>query len=120
MELRDIQRIQREFDEEYFQEFWKIEDYEDFLDRLEYLVVALTGEVGEFANIVKKMRREYMHLSNKRSDYMDKLREELVDIFIYTVITANLLDMDIEEEFLKKLEYNRRRFKKYREAGDDT
>jgi len=94
MELGELQRIQKEFDMEYFPEFWRIEGYEDFLDRLEYLVVALAGEVGEFANIVKKMRREYMHLGVEERDRLDQLREELIDIFIYTVITANLLEME--------------------------
>ncbi len=117
MELRELQKIQKEFDLEYFPEFWRIEGYEDFLDRLEYLVVALAGEVGEFANIVKKMRREYMHLGLEERERLDQLREELIDIFIYTVITANLLEMDLEEWFRKKLSLNRERFDRYRDNG---
>jgi len=113
MELRDIQRMQKDFDLEYFREFWEIEGYEDFLDRLEYLVVALTGEIGEFANLVKKLRREYMHMGIEKNEYVSRLREELTDIFIYTLIAANLLDMDLEEWFKKKMEFNRERFKKY-------
>ncbi len=113
MELKDLQKLQKEFDLKYFPEFWRIEDYEDLLDRLEYLTVALAGEVGEFANLVKKMRREYLHRKVEKRDIMGDLKEELTDVFIYVLIAANLLDMDLEEWFHKKSSHNRDRFKKY-------
>ncbi len=113
MELKDLQEIQKDFDMKYFPEFWRIENYEDFLDRLEYLTVALAGEVGEFANLVKKMRREYLHRKVEKKDIIEDLMEELTDVFIYVLITANLLDMDLEKWFHEKSNRNRDRFKKY-------
>ncbi|HIQ13488.1 MAG TPA: nucleotide pyrophosphohydrolase [Thermoprotei archaeon] len=115
MDLKELQSIQRRFDLEYFPEFWRIMNYEDFLDRLEYITVALAGEIGEFANIVKKMRREYLHVNRERRDYLDTLKEELTDIFIYVLIASNLLDMDIEEWYTRKSNINRDRFKKYKD-----
>ncbi len=113
MEVRDLQKIQKEFDLKYFPEFWNIEDFEDFLDRLEYIVVALAGEIGEFANLIKKMRREYLHMRIERREYLESLKEELTDIFIYVLIASNLLDMDLEEWYRRKTEINKDRFKKY-------
>jgi len=113
MDLKELQHIQKEFDLKYFPEFWRIENYEDFLDRLEYISIALAGEVGEFANIVKKMRREYLHMKRERRDYLDDLKEELTDIFIYILIASNLLEMDLEEWFKRKSNKNRDRFKEY-------
>lgn len=39
-----------------------------------------------------------------------ELAEELIDVFIYTLTIAGLLEIDLEEEFIKKLEKNRKRF----------
>ena len=113
MDLKELQNLQKDFDLKYFPEFWNIKDYEDFLDRLEYLTVALTGEVGEFANLVKKMRRDYLHINKERNDLLDDLREELTDVFIYTLIAANILEMDLEHWFRRKMMKNQDRFKKY-------
>lgn len=113
MELKDLQKAQKDFDMKYFPGFWRIENYEDFLDRLEYLTVALAGEVGEFANLVKKMRREYLHRNMERRDIIESLMEELTDVFIYVLITANLLDMDLEKWFHEKSNRNKERFKRY-------
>ncbi|MBU5688501.1 MAG: MazG nucleotide pyrophosphohydrolase domain-containing protein [Candidatus Aenigmatarchaeota archaeon] len=115
MQLKDIQRLQREFDEEFFNKFWEINDEKTFIERLQYLVVALTGEIGEYANIVKKASRDFEHLKENISEEKKKqLTEELVDCFIYIIITANLLGIDLEKEYLEKLEKNKQRFEKYK------
>lgn len=115
MELKEIMNIQKKFDEEYFSQFWKIENDSDFLDRLQYLVVALTGEVGEFSNIVKKMIRDYRSLKAKpEKKRLKKLREELTDCFIYLMILGNLLKIDFEKEYFKKLKFNKKRFENYK------
>ena len=79
------------------------------------MVVALVGELGEFANIVKKVNRDNKTL-NKGLDEksLEKLREELTDCFIYIVILSNILEMDLEREYFKKMKLNEKRFEKYR------
>ncbi|MEM5777055.1 MAG: MazG nucleotide pyrophosphohydrolase domain-containing protein [Candidatus Aenigmatarchaeota archaeon] len=115
MQIKDIQKLQKEFDGEFFNKFWKIEDEKTFIERLQYLVVALTGEIGEYANIVKKVSRDFEHLDQSISEERRKeLTEELIDCFIYIIITANLLNIDLEKEYLKKLEKNKQRFEKYK------
>jgi NTP pyrophosphatase (non-canonical NTP hydrolase) len=116
MHLKEIQKIQKEFDEEYFKKFWKINDEKTFIDRLQYLVVALAGEIGEFANTIKKISRDFENLNQLMSDERkNALIEELVDCFIYIIITANLLNVNLEEEYMRKLEKNKQRFEKYKD-----
>jgi len=115
MQLKEIQQLQKKFDEEFFSNFWNIDDEKTFLERLQYLVVALSGEVGEYANIVKKASRDFENLGQSISDERkEQLAEELVDCFIYVIITANLLGIDLEKEYMKKLEKNKERFQKYK------
>ncbi len=115
MKLKDLQKFQKEFDLEHFPVFWKIRSKEDLLRRFEYLAIALAGEIGEFANLVKKIRRRFNNLkrfATKRE--IEKLKEEIVDIFIYVLIASNLFDMDLEKEYFKKMRINRRKFKEFR------
>lgn len=112
MDIKKAVEIQVDFSREKFPTFWKVEGEGDLALRLEYLSNALAGEVGEFANLVKKVvrsvvygRGEYTLDSVKR-----ELAEELADVFIYTLTIAGLLGIDLEQEFLKKLEKNKIRF----------
>ncbi|MEM1890321.1 MAG: MazG nucleotide pyrophosphohydrolase domain-containing protein [Pyrobaculum sp.] len=112
MDLAKAVEIQLQFSKEKFPRFWNIESEVDKALRLEYLSNALAGEVGEFANLVKKVVRGVVYgvgdfdLERAKS----KLAEELIDVFIYTLTIAGLLEIDIEGEFIKKLEKNRKRF----------
>lgn len=118
MDVKKLQELQKEFDLEYFGGFWDIRDSADFLNSLKHIAIALAGEVGEFSNIVKKIDRRVMNLGGEVGDEdLSKLREELVDIFIYVLIGANLLDMDLGEAYLERLEYNKRRFASFKEAS---
>lgn len=77
-------------------------------------LVGLFGEIGEFSNIVKKIN---IKLANENYD-LDitaaeaHLREEWVDSFIYLLRISAILDIDIESETLKKMEFNNVRYKK--------
>ena len=79
---------------------------ENNLEDLEHLVVCLVGEVGEFANILKKVVRGDLSFEAARPS----LSEELADVFIYLVKIASQTDIDLEASFLKKLDINKMRF----------
>ena len=120
MELIELQKLQRKFDEEHFPRFWK--DFwkkkpsdKELLDKLLHLTIALVGECGEFANVVKKIDREFEHQGEKISEEkLQKLKEELVDILIYVLIIANVLNMNLEEEYLRKRKINEKRFERFK------
>jgi NTP pyrophosphatase (non-canonical NTP hydrolase) len=112
VELREIAAMQRAFDAAHG---WTLEDggTSALLEALSDDIVGLTGELGEFANLVKKLklrasRNEELATSDLRGAH-PALREELADIFIYLVRLAEHLSVDLENEYLAKLEKNRER-----------
>lgn len=107
MDLKEIQKMQTNFSESRGWFFHKAKDKKELFDKLGYMAVAIAGECGEFANIVKKVLRQHERLNDEMKEHM---REEVTDIFIYCLLTSSLLEMDIEKEFLKKLERNKERF----------
>lgn len=75
--------------------------------------VGLIGEVGEFANLLKKA-----DLTSRIEGYggvtidsaTPELREELADIMIYVFRLASVLGGDIENDLLKKMSKNDERY----------
>lgn len=76
------------------------------IHELEHLAVCLTGEIGEFCNLLKKVVRGDVELSKIKSN----MNEELADCFIYLIKIANQFDVDIESEFIKKVNDNKNRY----------
>jgi NTP pyrophosphatase (non-canonical NTP hydrolase) len=76
---------------------------------LEHLVVCMSGELGEFANVTKKIIRG--DFSFEEAEPM--LREELTDLFIYLLKVAGQTGIDLEKSYLEKMEKNELRFAKW-------
>ncbi len=110
MEISELMKIHENFENRHG---WnaRIEDRfsKAFIDMIFREVVLMTGELGEFANKAKKMRRDGKWTGRDISE----LREELVDLFMYLLKTAITLDMDIEKEYLEKLKRNEERFREF-------
>lgn len=113
-DLKEIIKYQRNFDRKHGWD-WSNSTGKEKIKHLQYGIIALTGEIGEFANIVKKILREYRSLGRlPTKEKIEMLKEELVDIFIYTIkIASQLLNMDLEKEYFKKMKINEEKFKKY-------
>lgn len=73
---------------------------------LPFMVLALCGEAGEVANLVKKIERG----SHTRQELDAALREEVVDVLIYLLIIADTLDLDLEAGYRIKRAINEKRF----------
>ena len=114
MDIKEISEFQKKFDIEH-DWFWSPDDPETKrLNDLQYATIAILGELGEFANIVKKILREYNHLNAKPTqEMMEKIKEELTDVFIYLVKLGIMLDFDLEKWYLQKMELNKERFKRF-------
>lgn len=110
MTVDEIISFQKEFDSAHESRFpWNSRIDENNLASLEFLLISLTGELGETSNIVKKIIRGDFTLDEKRAD----ISEEIVDMFIYLIKLSYQLDIDLEATYLDKMEKNRERFKKY-------
>ena len=82
-------------------------------DQISKDLIGLIGEVGEFSNVVKKITLHLERPSTYQLSIEDaevRLKEELVDTLIYLVRLSAILDVDIQQEYLKKLAFNERRY----------
>lgn len=70
--------------------------------------LALAGEVGEFANLVKKIERGSLQMQDARTRHA--MAMELTDIFVYTLNIAYLLGVDLEKSYQVKRNENDKRF----------
>jgi NTP pyrophosphatase (non-canonical NTP hydrolase) len=106
--IQDLADIQRAFDLRHGREGrpWSQRIDASTLNVLLELTVALAGEVGEFANVTKKIVRGDFNLETAKPE----LSSELADIFIYLLKLADQLGIDLEAAFRSKLEYNEKRF----------
>ncbi len=117
MDLKDIIAFQKKFDEKHGWS-WEGVDEEGVLERLKYVTIALSGEVGEFANILKKvLRKDFPAGKMPDGDKLEGLREELTDVFIYTIIASRILKLDLEKAYFKKIEELEERFKDLEKKG---
>lgn len=77
-------------------------------------LVGLVGEVGEFANEIKKVGLGLTNPNYKGPTLQDispHLREELADVAIYVIRLSALLDVDLEQSILSKMEINDERYR---------
>ncbi|MCS7105732.1 MAG: dUTP diphosphatase [Candidatus Aenigmarchaeota archaeon] len=114
MNLKEIAKFQRDFDKRHGWD-WSKSSKEEKIKHLQYGTIALAGEIGEFANTLKKILREFNFSKEIPKEEHEKLKEEIIDIFIYFIkIADQLLELDIEKEYLKKMEKNEKRFAKFK------
>jgi NTP pyrophosphatase (non-canonical NTP hydrolase) len=114
MTLNELIDIQRNFDGEHKGKFcWNEKVSGDNLEILEFLIIALIGEVGEMSNLVKKVIRGDFMLDEKK----DELSEELADVLAYLLKLSYQLDIDLEKAYLNKMVKNKERFQKYELQG---
>lgn len=70
--------------------------------------LAMLGEAGEFANIVKKIERGSLDVKDAKVRMM--LANELTDVFVYMLNIAALLNIDLEKSYMMVRANNERRF----------
>jgi NTP pyrophosphatase (non-canonical NTP hydrolase)/deoxyadenosine/deoxycytidine kinase len=105
--LAELQRFQRRFDAACG--FDATANSADFLGGLEFTALALSGEVGEVANLLKKMRRASWRDETVEVE-RDELAAELGDVLAYAMKLANQLDIDLAGAYQEKMRGNWERF----------
>jgi dCTP diphosphatase len=84
------------------------------------LILALTSEVGELADIVCWLNEEQTELKNLDEDTLNLIKEEIADIFYYVLRISNKLDIDLEDALLKKIKINERKYPIALSKGNNT
>lgn len=97
MDLRDIQEAEASDTKHYFPHL---------REGPLYLGVALAGEIGEVCNKIKKWSRDDWTVAELRAE----VKDELADVLIYLVMLADHLDIDLQDEYVQKKEYNDARY----------
>ena len=69
-----------------------------------FLALALCGEAGELANLIKKGWRGYV------GDFKPAIQKELADVRIYLHLLATALQVDLDEAVNEKLPEIRNKF----------
>ena len=77
-------------------------------DDMGYMTLCLTGEIGEFANLIKKAIRGSVDSDDEQFNI--DLAFELTDIFIYVCMLAGSMGLDLEKMYQIKRKYNVSRF----------
>ncbi|OBQ67799.1 hypothetical protein [Mesorhizobium erdmanii] len=92
-------------------------DFASDSERLNQLMrdlVGLLGEVGEFANLLKKVGLAHStpgYVAPLLSEVNAELREELADVAIYLFRLVTILDGDLERDILRKVGINDERYR---------
>jgi len=116
MDFNKIIKIQQTFDTEHG---WTPDDnLKSRIDAINKDLIGLIGEIGEFANVIKKInlqldKGDILSAQNLYEIHQENLSEEVTDTFIYIFRIASHLNMNVEECYFKKLEYNKGKYKGY-------
>jgi len=95
----ELQKAQKDVDN------WIKEHGVRYFDELTNMA-QLTEEVGEVARIIA---RRYGEQSEKESDKLKDLGEELADVIFVTICLANQTGIDIQKAFEKKMQLKSKR-----------
>jgi NTP pyrophosphatase (non-canonical NTP hydrolase) len=109
--VAELMQVQHEFDSRHASHghSWSEPIDQHNISQLMELTVALAGEVGEFANVTKKIARGDFKFEAARP----QLASELADVFIYVLKLGNQLSIDLEKVFRQKLDLNKHRFHEF-------
>ena len=106
MDLKEIFELQRNFDKK---RGWN--RYEtsrgtpaEILDFMQHFVLVMVEELGEVSRVRKQFFRDKQSLDVKT------LKDEMVDLFVYLMQACMVLNMNLEEEYLRKMRESEERF----------
>lgn len=114
MEMNEMVKLQKDFSAKHGW-IWETKNEKETLERLNFGTIALIGECGEFANLVKKTLRD----KSKLTELLPHIREELTDVMIYTMLLSVTLSADMENELKAKMKKNEEKFKNFRKDGEE-
>lgn len=114
MDIKDLFRMQAEFDAAHGFPVG-FDNKRDTYDQINRDLVGLLGELGEFANVVKKVGLHFATPVDYPFDISkaeNGMEEELADTLIYMARISTLLGIDLEAAMIRKIESNSRRYER--------
>jgi len=107
LDIKQLFEMQRDFDRKMgWNTYEKCKTPEEVLNFMEHFIVVTVEELGEVARV----RKEYFR--DKQTFDVQALKHEFVDLFVYLMQGCMALNMDLEEEYRKKLKTFDERFLK--------
>lgn len=117
MDLQELISIQKKFDDELGLSLHS-NDIQSLLTMINKDLIGLFGEIGEFANIIKKLNLENDRLDGEVDLEFSKLvlsiEDELIDSLVYMIRLFTHLGVDIESAYLRKQALNKQKYSLYR------
>jgi len=105
LDLREIFAVQRDFDAKRgWNRYETCETPAEVLDFMQHFVLVMVEELGEVSRVKKQFLRD------KQVFNADALKREMVDLFVYLMQACMALDMNLEEEYLRKMRDSEKRF----------
>ena len=111
MNIKEIQKKLRKFAKE--------RDWEQFHSP-KNLAMALSGEVGELAEIFQWLSEDQSNKENISDEDLSKVKEEVADILLYIIRLSDKLDIDLDQAVLDKLELNESKYPVELSKGNAT
>lgn len=74
------------------------------------LVMALSGEVGELTEIFQWLDTENSKIENLSKKDIARCKEELADVFLYTIRLADKLNINLIKEANNKIDINHKKY----------
>ena len=117
MEIKDLIARQREFDQGHASRFeWSRSASAANTQPLLYIALALAGEIGELANVVKKLERGDLSYA----EALERLEDESADVLIYLLKLSYQTGIDLEAAFVNKQRANKIRFAALEKSHGDA
>lgn len=107
MELNQFFEIQKDVDRKMgWNKYERCRTPEEIMNFMEHFILVVVDELGEISRVRKKFQRDKQNLD------VSTLKKEMVDIFIFVMQGSMALGMNLEEEYLKRMKHNEKRFLK--------
>jgi len=112
--MKAIFEFQKTFDAKRGWDWSHAKNKKEQMQFLQHGTIALAGEVGEFANELKKAIRHFESTGELPSkEVYDNLKDEIVDVFIYVVKLSIALGLDLNTGYYNKMKFNDKKFANY-------
>jgi dCTP diphosphatase len=74
------------------------------------LTMALAGETGELLELFQWLKEEETQASRLSKSDLIRVKEEMADVYIYLILLADKLDVDLDKEADKKIKQNKKKY----------